>query len=173
MTTYGVSTNYGGRQASGSTSVSVKTFYEGITSLWTQTRISGFSAITPTTLKSLYIPLNIYCTNIFFISDAKVKENIMPINTEITNKIMNLKPRSFTFKSDAKKLQHYGFIAQDIEPELPNLIYEKPDKTHGVLKTVNYLEIIPLLVNKIQMMQKEIDELKEKINSKETCIEEL
>jgi hypothetical protein len=36
----------------------------------------------------------------------------------------------------------------------------KPDNKYNNLKAINYLEIIPLLVDKIQMMQKEIDELK-------------
>jgi hypothetical protein len=34
-------------------------------------------------------------------------------------------------------------------------------------KTVNYIELIPLLVSKMQDMQKEIDELKETIRNKE------
>ena len=32
-----------------------------------------------------------------------------------------------------------------------------------VNKYINYLELIPLLIGKIQLMQKEIDDLKEKV----------
>ena len=55
---------------------------------------------------------------------------------------------------------HYGFIAQDFEKEFPELISVKPDNNMANIKAINYLEIIPLLVSKIQMMQTEIDELK-------------
>lgn len=160
-----VGANYGGRQAN--TSATVKTFYEGnISTLFTQISTSAGPALQPKFYTNLVIPGTIFYNTLVAISDAKTKENIAPINTETTNKIMNLKPTSYTLKSDVKKLQHYGFIAQDVEKEYPELIYEKSDKKNGMLKTVNYLEMIPLLVDKIQMMQKEIDELKDKVNSK-------
>ena len=76
---------------------------------------------------------------------------------------MNLKTSEFTFKSDPSKQIHYGFIAQDFELEYPELVFKKPDKNMNNMKAINYLEIIPLLVNKIQLMQKELDELKDKI----------
>lgn len=159
--------NYGGRQATGMTAATIKTFYEGNTSnLFSQITTTAGLALQPTNYKNLYVPNTLFCAIINIISDAKTKDNVMPIDTEITNKIMNLKPSSFIFKNDTKKLVHYGFIAQDIEKELPNLVQEKHDKKFGIVKTVNYLEMIPLLVDKIQMMQKEIDELKEKLNAK-------
>ena len=79
---------------------------------------------------------------------------------------MNLKPNSFMFNDDSSNRIHYGFIAQDLENEYPELVQNKPNKMYtNNLKSVNYLEIIPLLVHKIQLMQKEIDELKETVNN--------
>jgi hypothetical protein len=47
-------------------------------------------------------------------------------------------------------ITHYGFIANEIETEYPELIEIKPDiKASCKIKSVNYLEIIPLLVHKI------------------------
>ena len=77
---------------------------------------------------------------------------------------MNLKPSSFIFKNDSSNNVHYGFIAQDLENEYPELVQNNPNKSYNTFKSVNYLEIIPLLVHKIQLMQKEINELKEKMN---------
>ena len=57
--------------------------------------------------------------------------------------------------------QVYGYDARSLYPELIEI---KPDNNYSKIKAINYLEIIPLLVNKIQIMQKEIDELKEKMN---------
>lgn len=75
--------------------------------------------------------------------------------------MLNLKSRQFTFKNDETKQIHYGFISQDFEKEIPELIYSKPDNNNKNVKAINYLEIIPLLVSKIQSMQKEIDDLKD------------
>ena len=97
---------------------------------------------------------------IFNPSDKNLKDNVNEIDSETTNKIMNLKPSKFTFKRDTNRHTHYGFIAQELEEEYPELISIKPVSNMANLKSVNYLEIIPLLVDKIQMMQKEIDELK-------------
>jgi hypothetical protein len=161
--------NYGGRQATGMTAATIKTFYEGNTSaLFKQVTTSVGLALQPINYQNLYVPNTLFCTNVNFISDSKTKDNIAPIDTATTDKIMNLKPSSFIFKNDTKKLVHYGFIAQDVETEFPNLIQEKHDKKYGIVKTLNYLEMIPLLVDKIQMMQKEIDELKDKINTNNT-----
>lgn len=126
------------------------------------------SVITPSFTKydSLYIPGDLFVDGtIFNPSDINLKKNVNLIQVDTTDKLMNLKPSSFILKNDTFNNIHYGFIAQDLENEYPELVENKPNKTHNNLKSVNYLEIIPLLVHKIQLMQKEINELKEKVNS--------
>ena len=39
-----------------------------------------------------------------------------------TDKIMNLKPSAFTFKDDQANKIHYGFIAQELENEYPEIL---------------------------------------------------
>jgi hypothetical protein len=127
---------------------------------------TSVSVLTPSGDKydNVYIPGDLYVDgNIISPSDINLKQNISLINEDKTNKLMNLKTKEFTFKNDSKKQIHYGFIAQDFEVEYPELVFTKPDTSLNNIKAINYLEIIPLLVNKIQLMQKEIDELKDKI----------
>ena len=113
---------------------------------------------------NLYIPGDLFVDgNIVNPSDINLKRNINPITIDTTDKIMNLKPTSFTFKDDLNNNTHYGFIAQELENEYPELIHSKPDSKYSKIKAVNYLEIIPLLVNKIQLMQQEIDVLKSRL----------
>ena len=95
-------------------------------------------------------------------SDAKLKDNISDIDMKHVDKLMKLDVKQFTFKHDLLKHIHYGFIAQEFEKEFPELVSIKPNENSNY-KAINYLEIIPLLVNKIQLMQEEIDELKRKI----------
>ena len=45
------------------------------------------------------------------------------------------------------------------EKEFPELISVKPDSKYNNLKAINYLEIIPILLLKMQDMQKQIDRL--------------
>ena len=72
---------------------------------------------------------------------------------------MDLEPVEYKLKSDTKNKKHYGLIAQDVEEIYPELI---SDSNLG-FKTVNYMELIPLLLLKMKNMQKELDELKEQI----------
>jgi hypothetical protein len=163
-----VNANYGGKIAD--STAYIKQFnYGNQVTLWT-----GFSyfdgvnvipTITPNAnIDNVYIPGNLYVNgSIINPSDIYLKQNIAEINCESANKIMNLKANQFTFKNDSTSHLHYGFIAQDFEKEFPELVSIKPDKKLANIKAINYLEIIPLLVSKIQIMQKEIDELKSEI----------
>ena len=63
-----------------------------------------------------------------------------------------------------QKKNHYGLIAQEVEEQYPLLVSEiddvLDDDADTKIKTVNYMELIPLMISKMQKMQYEIDELK-------------
>jgi len=95
-------------------------------------------------------------------SDIKYKENIKTISNGI-DKIQKLNPVEFDWndKSDAHKIgkkEDAGFIAQEVQKVLPNLVNENVD---GDL-ALNYEGIIPYLVQSIQELKKEIEILKNK-----------
>jgi trimeric autotransporter adhesin len=93
------------------------------------------------------------------ISDMIFKSDIKDIEKSIVDKFDLIAPKQYFFKKDEKKERaHYGFIAQDFEKVFPNLVIKRKDNT----RVVNYLEMIPLLLMKIQNMQKEINKLKNK-----------
>uniref|UniRef100_A0A6C0I8L9 Peptidase S74 domain-containing protein n=1 Tax=viral metagenome TaxID=1070528 RepID=A0A6C0I8L9_9ZZZZ len=122
---------------------------------------------------NVYIPGDLFVDgSIVTPSDLILKDNIVKISSELSDVIMNLKPTQFTYKSDTQNQVHYGFIAQEFEEHLPELVTIKPNPNSNFnptmtksmetnnIKAINYLEVLPLLVHKIQNMQKEIDELK-------------
>ena len=84
-----------------------------------------------------------------------LKKDIQVVDREKIDKLIDLNPISFQFKNDIRSKKHFGFIAQDIEKIYPELV---KDSEMGY-KTVNYIELIPILVSKIQLMDKEIKEL--------------
>jgi hypothetical protein len=76
--------------------------------------------------------------------------------------LLDLNPVEFEYKADYNKKKHYGFIAQEFEQVYPDLV----KKSEIDNKRVNYIELIPLLVSKIQLLQNEINELKDQLGIK-------
>ncbi len=164
--------NYNGKQPNNT--AYIKNFVYGVpANLW---KVKDYNksdgtkeaVIMPSSKKfeSLYIPGDLFVDgSIVNPSDANLKKNIKPLNIDITEKLMKLNPSSFEFKDDPSNEIHYGFIASELENQYPELVKSKPHDKYTNIKSVNYLEIVPLLVHKIQKMQKEIDELKSKIDS--------
>jgi hypothetical protein len=156
--------NYNGKQPNNS--ATIKNFIIGIPpSLWTISNIdTNINVITPITgYSNLFIPNNIYIGgSIITTSDINMKTNITQIDDIKVDKLLKLKVKEYNYINDNNHI-HYGFIAQELETYFPELvmnsIHINNDKEENI-KSINYLEIIPLLVYKIQKMQKEIDELK-------------
>lgn len=150
--------NYGGRQPDNTQNV--KQFITTTTTaIWVyKTLPTGLKVQTPADkIRPVYINSDLYVNgSIYNTSDAILKENVVSISEDKLNNVLKLKPMEYNFKTDTNQKIHYGFIAQDVEPLFPELII----KNINGHKTINYIEFIPLLISKVQNMQKEIDELK-------------
>lgn len=106
----------------------------------------------------------LFATAISTTSDLRQKENIKEIESTVSDDIQLLNPVSYTLKQDsvwrydkeATELQgvHYGLIAQDVQRLFPELVYER----NGML-SINYIELIPLLIKKVQELSVRVDEL--------------
>jgi hypothetical protein len=127
---------------------------------------------TPSTLsvyisKDLFVSGTIYGT-VVAPSDISIKENIRDLSLEVDfNKLLELQPKQYTYKDDIEHKIHYGLVAQDVEKIYPNLIYSIKNEDSSslsneptILKSINYVELVPLLLLKVQDLQKQIDELK-------------
>lgn len=87
-------------------------------------------------------------------SDARLKENIIPINQQnALNKLMQLRGVNYNMKTD-KKQKRYGFIAQDVEKILPAIVGENPQNKY---KSLNYTDLIPLIVEAIKQLKNDVD----------------
>ena len=75
--------------------------------------------------------------------------------------ISKLNPKSFKLKSDPFT-QRYGFVAQDVENVIPNLVHTDED---GMM-SINYIDIIAHLVHHIQKQDEKISELERLIKNK-------
>jgi len=97
-------------------------------------------------------------------SDVRLKKDIKPIVSAL-DKVKNLNGVSFTWKKDNKK--SIGFIAQEVEQVLPELVDTNPaiDDPTKEYKSVNYSNIVAVLVEAVKDQQKQIDELKKIIKN--------
>ena len=93
-------------------------------------------------------------------SDSRLKDNVLQI--EDYPRISELKPCKYTFIGDATQRSHYGIMAQDLEQVYPSLVNDAV-LDGDLVKTINYLELVPILICKVNAMQNEIDELRNKL----------
>ncbi|MEO8067053.1 MAG: tail fiber domain-containing protein [Flavobacteriales bacterium] len=111
-------------------------------------------------------------------SDAALKDNVQPI-TDASQVLMQLQPRSYQYNTAVPQLllpggTHLGFIAQDIAQVLPDIVKQSHipadmDSVGNVLApaadvlSVNYTEVIPLLVAGFKEQQALITSLQDQI----------
>jgi hypothetical protein len=90
-------------------------------------------------------------------SDERAKDDITPI-TGALNKVQQLGGYSFTLKATDEKSS--GVIAQEVQKVMPELVQEGAE---GLL-SVQYGNMVGLLIEAIKEQQAQIDELKQKLN---------
>jgi hypothetical protein len=95
------------------------------------------------------------------ISDIRLKKDIAPIEDAVT-KVQQLNGCTFTYLKDDRKSA--GLIAQHVEKVLPSAVIEDEAVFHGeegqTYKTVQYDQVIGLLVEAVKELKQEIEELK-------------
>ena len=91
-------------------------------------------------------------------SDISLKENILPLESSL-DKVMKLNGVSFNKKA-TPNVKEIGFIAQEVEAVIPDLVTE----TNEGIKTVSYSRVTAVLVETIKEQQSQIEELKNMVN---------
>jgi len=97
-------------------------------------------------------------------SDIRLKTNIETLN-EGLDMVMKLRGVEFNWKSDPDGKKMIGFIAQETEQVVPELVFTNP--TDGYMG-INYAEMTAVLVEAVKQQQKMIEELQKKVEELET-----
>lgn len=96
-------------------------------------------------------------------SDRRLKKDISSLDG-VLNTMMLLRPTTYALKNaKPDDRQQYGFIAQELEQVLPELVHHDGEDQ----LSVNYMQIIPLLTAALQEQQKTIEELEERLSKLE------
>ncbi|HOP00070.1 MAG TPA: tail fiber domain-containing protein [Bacteroidales bacterium] len=139
-----------------------------------------------------YFAGNVYVTGTLSQnSDKSLKKNIFPLSGAM-EKINNLQGVSYEWKSDqeldqlnlikssnrkADDPRHFNFpsgkqiglIAQDVEKVIPELVMTDPEG----IKSVDYIKMVPLLIEAIKEQQKQIESQNRKIEQLYGLIEQV
>ena len=110
---------------------------------------------------------SIYVAGVYNLSDGRFKEDVSDL-TEALGSLLQLRPVTFRWRNqqDAGGTEEdaaasapqvdgglqYGFIAQEIEEVLPDVV----TTAEGGVKAINYTSLIPLLVRSVQELQGQV-----------------
>ncbi len=123
---------------------------------------------------NLYVDGTVSSAGTVLTSDIRLKNNILPIKNSL-HLINQLNPVSYNKKislsSNDYSISENGFIAQELQKILPDLVHESVDKDK--LLSVNYTAIIPILTKGIQEQQAIIEDQKKRLDTLEKLVNEL
>ena len=105
----------------------------------------------------------VYSQNVLNTSDARLKTNIGNLNYGLST-IMKMRSVQYNWKEGVDKETKIGFLAQDLRKIIPEVVVGDESKEN---LAVNYIELIPVLVNAIKEQQQQIEELKKKVKALE------
>jgi hypothetical protein len=108
---------------------------------------------------NLYVNGNIFATQditAFYTSDRRLKDNITPIPNAL-DKVVSISGNTFDWNDiSGKEGSEAGVIAQEILEVLPEAVV---NRSNGYL-AVRYEQLVPLLIEAIKDLKKEVDEIK-------------
>lgn len=127
----------------------------------------------------------VYTGGFYSLSDRMFKTNLEPFDGAL-DKVLALEPKRYRYTAEnvdasvaLPRGEHYGLIAQEVEEVLPELVGDlihpgmpalhpdDPREESFGYKGINYVELIPILVQAIKEQQQTIDELTAKVEALE------
>jgi hypothetical protein len=94
-------------------------------------------------------------------SSERFKKDIAPM-PELSDKLRQLRPVTFHYKTDPNGVQQYGLVAEEVDKVYPELVV-RDEK--GAIQGVRYEELAPMLLNEMQKQQRinaaQADEIRE------------
>lgn len=86
------------------------------------------------------------------LSSARYKQDIKDVGTQ-SQKLGQLRPVSFRYKSDPQRVRQYGLIAEEVAEVYPELVVRGAD---GTIEGVRYQELLPLVLHAVQQQQEQL-----------------
>jgi hypothetical protein len=105
-------------------------------------------------------------------SDRRMKRNIQLYGEQVLGKVMQLQTSKYRYADNRPDAPlTIGFIAQDVQPLFPELVFESNADMGENSLALNYSGFGVIAIKAIQEQQKEIESLKERIEKLEQLIQ--
>jgi hypothetical protein len=136
----------------------------------TRTFIAG---IYPTSLSGSNSPVQVFIDNTGQLgrmpSSARYKRDVQDMRAG-SQGLYQLRPVTFRYKQDAQGQQQYGLIAEEVAKIYPELVTKGAD---GKVESVQYHELIPMLLNEVQHQQQKLEAQAQRLNAQSQALAEL
>ncbi len=119
----------------------------------------GIGTTTPGT--ALQVNGTVTATNVVLTSDRRLKSNIKPLEVKALEVVGRLRPVTYEWKQQrdaGTRGVQIGFIAQDVEAVLPQVVVTQDDAEKT--KALKYEELIPVLTQAAQELSQAVQDLK-------------
>lgn len=93
-------------------------------------------------------PINLLSSRVY-------KDNIVSMRDD-SLALMSLRPVSFEYKTDVRKVKQYGFIAEEVAEIMPEMIIYDQE---GNPETIKYHLFPALIINELQRLRDRINEI--------------
>lgn len=90
------------------------------------------------------------------VSSARYKQDIQTMGSQRVH-LQQLRPVTFRYTADPQRATQYGLIAEEVAKVYPELVTTGSD---GQIESVQYHQLIPLLLNELQQQQQELTEVR-------------
>jgi Chaperone of endosialidase/Galactose oxidase, central domain len=134
---------------------------------------SGVNASTSQYCFAIHGDGNIFAPGTFTsTSDERLKKNIAPLGSSLS-KITQLNGYTYNWISPTRdQRQQIGLIAQEVQKLYPQLVTEfKVDKEEATLG-INYIGLIPVLIEGMKEQQQQIEQLQKQVHALEQLVEQ-
>ena len=95
-------------------------------------------------------------------SDERLKDNIVDAEGQLET-VLKTKVREFDWKNDG--VHNVGFIAQELNEVIPDVVYKGGDDENEDPWQVDYGKLTPYLFKAIQEQQEQIEQLKAEVQT--------
>jgi len=130
---------------------------------------NGFIGIgTSAPLYKLDVVGDIRTNSVILNSDSLLKKDIQPLFNQVQN-LYKLSGYQYFWKNTSTSTQlQYGLLAQEVERHFPHLV-----TSSGQTKSVNYLQVLPLLLEALKNQEKRISALEVELLNMQKIIQSL
>jgi len=101
------------------------------------------------------------------ISDRRFKDTIEPLEMGLET-LSKINPKQYFLKNDPLNITHFGIVADELQTVIPNLVYTNEQNDN--LLSINYVELIPVLINAVNELSQKVDAQNKKIKALQTEI---